>query len=129
MDSDEQAIRDLVSSWAAATKAGDVETVLNLMDGNAVFLVAGQAPMRGRAAFVQAMEGIAKFDVAAQSDIQEIKVFGDWAYCWNHLQVTMTPASGGPAVRRVGDVLSVLRRREGRWMIYRDANLLARTPD
>ncbi len=47
MDRDEQEIRQLVVTWMAATKAGDIDTVLSLMAEDVVFLVPGQAPMRG----------------------------------------------------------------------------------
>jgi ketosteroid isomerase-like protein len=39
MVSDEQQIRDLVSSWMAASKAGDVQTVPGLITDDVVFLV------------------------------------------------------------------------------------------
>jgi len=34
---DEQQIRELVSTWMAATKAGNVDTVLRLMTDDVVF--------------------------------------------------------------------------------------------
>jgi uncharacterized protein (TIGR02246 family) len=43
MERDEQEIRQLVATWMAATKAGDIDTVLRLMADDVVFLVAGQA--------------------------------------------------------------------------------------
>jgi uncharacterized protein (TIGR02246 family) len=46
MPNDEQQIREVVASWHAATRAGDVDTVLNLMTDDVVFLVAGRPPMR-----------------------------------------------------------------------------------
>jgi len=39
MQNDEQEIRQLVSTWMAATKAGDVEKALSLMADDVVFLV------------------------------------------------------------------------------------------
>jgi uncharacterized protein (TIGR02246 family) len=54
MRSDEEAIRQLVATWMAATKAGDIDTVLSLMAGDVVFLVAGQPPMIGKARFAAA---------------------------------------------------------------------------
>jgi ketosteroid isomerase-like protein len=36
------------------TKAGDIDTVLSLMAGDVVFLVAGQPPMIGKARFAAA---------------------------------------------------------------------------
>jgi uncharacterized protein (TIGR02246 family) len=46
MQSDEEQIRQLISTWHAATKAGDVDTVLSLIVGDVVFLVPGRPPMR-----------------------------------------------------------------------------------
>ena len=42
MKSDEQEIRQLVAAWMAATKAGDIETVLGLMADDVVFLMPGR---------------------------------------------------------------------------------------
>ena len=125
MSTDEQAIRDLVATWLSASKAGDDATVLSLMAEDVVFLLPGQPPMRGRSAFAAAQKGLADVDVDASGEIQEVKVFGDWAYCWNHLTVTMTPRNGAAPAKRAGDVLSVLRKQAGHWVIVRDANMLA----
>jgi ketosteroid isomerase-like protein len=43
MSTDEQQIRELVATWMAATKAGDVPKVMSLMTDDVVFLVAGLA--------------------------------------------------------------------------------------
>jgi uncharacterized protein (TIGR02246 family) len=123
MQRDEQEIRDLVSTWIRASNAGDVQKVLNLMADDAVFLVAGQKPMR-KADYIAgqaALEGVA---MEAKSEIQEIRVFGDWAYLWTKLSVVMTPR-GGAALMRAGNTLSILQKRDGRWLLVRDANMLA----
>jgi len=124
MTTDEQAIRDLVFTWLSATKAGDRDTVLGLMAEDVVFLQPGQEPIRGRAAFAKMQQAMANIDIDASSAIQEIRVFGEWAYCWNHLTVTVTPHTGGAPVKRAGHVLSVLQKQHGRWLIVRDANVL-----
>jgi len=129
MTADEQAIRDLVFTWLSATKAGDNDTVLGLMAEDAVFLQAGQEPMRGRAAFASAQQALADVDIDANSAIQEIRVFGEWAYCWNHLTVVVTPHTGGAPIKRAGHVLTVLQKQNGRWAIVRDANLLTAVRD
>src|ERR1044071_10338892 len=54
MQNDEQEIRNLVATWMAATKSGDVKAVLELMSDDVVFLVAGQPPMMGKSAFAAA---------------------------------------------------------------------------
>jgi ketosteroid isomerase-like protein len=64
-----------------------------------------------------------KLNIEGKAEFQEIQVDGVWAYCWNRLEVNIKPASG-PAMRREGYTLSILRKREGKWLLYRDANLL-----
>ena len=125
MRNDEQAIRQLVATWLEASKAGDTDKVLSLMADDVVFLVPGQPPMRGKAAFAAGQAGLRDVDIDATSEIEEIKVFGDWAYLWTSLCVVITPRNGGASVKRAGNTLSILQRQGGAWLIVRDANMLA----
>jgi uncharacterized protein (TIGR02246 family) len=125
MESDEQEIRQLVATWMSATKSGDNEKVLNLMAEDVVFLIPGQPPMRGKSAFATGQSALQQVDIDGQSEIQEIKVFGDWAYLWSKLSVTITPKSSGAPIKRSGNTLSILQKQSGKWVLYRDANLLA----
>ncbi|HEY1437654.1 MAG TPA: SgcJ/EcaC family oxidoreductase [Casimicrobiaceae bacterium] len=125
MENDEQAIRQLVTTWLDASKAGDTEGVLSLMTDDAVFLVAGQPPMRGKAAFAASQTALKTAKIDATSEIQEIKVMGDWAYMWTELSVVITPPNSAGPTRRAGNTLSILRRQANNWLIARDANMLA----
>ena len=123
---DEQQIRDLVATWMSATQAGDIDTVLSLMTDDVVFLVAGQESF-GKQKFAAAMRapaGAALPKIDGHSDIQEIRVAGDWAFMWSRLTVEVTPPGGGAPMKRAGHTLSVLRKSGGRWQLARDANLL-----
>lgn len=126
MTVDEQSIRDLVARWHAATAAGDVATVLQLMADDVVFLVAGQPPMKGRSTFEQRLRGLLQSHrIVSTGDIQEVQVSGNLAYCWSIVTVRMAPLSGGNPVVRSGSALSVLRKEaSGEWVVARDANLL-----
>ena len=125
MKSDEAQIRELVSTWMAATKSGDVETVLSLMTDDVVFLIPGRPVMRkgdfAAAAKSQASAGL-KFD--GKSDIQEVKVSGDWAFMWSKLTVVAEPPDGTAPTVRAGHTLTVFHRENGHWLLARDANLL-----
>jgi len=127
MQSDEDRIRDVVSTWMQATKTHDVQAILQLMTDDAVFLVPGKPVMRkadfAAAARAQASGKAPEFD--GRSDIQEIQVSGDWAFMWSKLTVVSKPPDGGKSVTRSGHTLTVFRREAGRWLLARDANLLA----
>jgi len=126
MENDEQAIREMIDTWLQASKAGDTEKVLTLMADDVVFLTPGQPPMRGKEAFAASQGAfLQNIELETYSEIQEIKVLGDWAYTWTNLTIVVTPKDGGKSVRRSGNTLSILRKENGRWTIYRDANMLA----
>ena len=130
MDADEQEIRDLVATWIAASAMGDHERVLGLMADDVVFLVPGQSPMRSKAAFAAAQASLENCRIDATADIQEIRVFGEWAYCWNKLSIVVSRLGGRPPVKRAGHALSILQKqRSGRWVIVRDANMLTVVPE
>jgi uncharacterized protein (TIGR02246 family) len=127
MQSDEAEMRQLVSTWMAATKAGDADTVLSLIADDAVFLVAGRPPIHKRefAETARAQSGRGAPKVDGTSEIQEIKVFGTWAFMWSKLRVVVTPRDGSPAIERAGHTLTVLTKDNGKWVLARDANLLS----
>lgn len=125
MQTDEQEIRQLVSTWMEATKAGDVEKVLSLMADDVVFLVPGQ-PVMHKADFAAAAQAQAKPDapqIDGSSEIQELKILGEWAFMWTRLTVTVTPFGAEP-ITRAGHTLTILQKQNGKWVLARDANLL-----
>ena len=130
MKSDEDQIRELLTTWMSASRAGDVDTVLSLMADDVVFLVAGRPPMGkeefARVARSQAGSGGPRID--GTSEVQELEVFGDRAFMWTRLKVVATPPDGSPPIERAGHTLTILRKENGRWLLARDANLLAPVP-
>ena len=127
MSTDEQQIRQLVADWMRLTQAGEVDQVLDLMADDAVFLVAGQPVMRkadfAAAAKAQAAPNGPKID--GHSDIQELRVLGDWAFMWTKLRVDVTPPGAQSAMTRAGHTLTLFHKQDGRWLLARDANMLA----
>jgi len=114
MQSDEQEIRQLVDTWMAASKTGDVETVLSLMAEDVVFLQPGQPPMRkvDFAAAARAQPGQEAPRIEGTSEVQEIKVLGEWAFMWTKLTVTVTPPGGSQSITRAGHTLSISRKKK-----------------
>ncbi len=91
MLSDEDRIRQVIASWHAATKAGDIDTVLGLMTDDVRFLVPGREPMRKDefAALSRVPPGSLHPQVHSTWDIQEVQVSGDLAFAWTHLAVAV----------------------------------------
>jgi len=124
MTNDERVIRELIETWMSASRTGDLATVLSLMADDVVFMVPGQKPF-GKEAFASNSEKMKNVRIDGRSEIEELKVLGDWAYLRNHIDLTMTPEGGTPT-RRAGYTLTILRKEaDGRWVLARDANLLA----
>lgn len=125
MTDDERAIRELVDAWMVCSKAGDLPAVLDLMTDDVIFMTPGGKPF-GKAAFAAASESMKNISLEGRSEIQELNVFGDWAYLRNYIEMTATPLNGGAPVRRSGYTLTILRKEaDGRWRLARDANLMA----
>jgi uncharacterized protein (TIGR02246 family) len=125
MSEDERAVRNLIATWMAATLAGDLDKVLSLMADDVIFMVPGQAPF-GKEAFAATSRGMKDARIDGKSKVEEVTVAGDWAWSRTHLTVTMTPPNG-PAIRRSGYTLSILRKKpDGAWVLARDANLLTK---
>ena len=131
MSNDEREIRQLITTWIEATKAGDTDTVLSLMTNDVVFLVTGRPPMIGKAAFATAMQapaGSGAPKIGGQSEVEEVQVLGDWAFMRTRLTVVVTPPGGAPSMTRAGYTLSILKKQDGKWLLARDANMLAPVP-
>jgi uncharacterized protein (TIGR02246 family) len=127
MTTDERAIRDLIENWLALSSAGDMSKVLTLMTDDVVFMVPGQEPF-GKEAFASRGDELKNARLEAKSEVVELKVLGDWAWCRTRLQVSITPPNGKPN-RRAGYTMSILQKRpDGSWALARDANLLAPEP-
>lgn len=123
----EQQIKELIATWMRATTAGDLALVLSLMVEDVVFLLPGQPPMRGRDAFAASFRtALQHVRIEGVSEIQEIRIAGDHAFCWSQLFLTITPLQGGLPKRRAGSTLSVfIKEADGHWRLARDANLLS----
>jgi len=48
---------------------------------------------------------------------------------WTKLSIVITPTKGGQPIRRAGHTLSILKKEKGKWLLARDANMLAVAPE
>lgn len=124
MMTDEDAIRELVETWMSASKAGDLATILDLMADDVLFMTASGEPF-GKDQFRHDFETMKAAMFDGRASIEEIRVAADWAWVRNHIDLTITPPGGLP-IRRSGYSLTILRKgSDGRWQLFRDANLVS----
>ena len=123
MTEDEHAIRELVDRWMEASKAGDIPAVLELMTDDVLFMTPHGEPF-GKEEFEENSVAMADAKVEGRADVREVEVAGDLAWARTHLEISMTPPGGEP-VRRSGYTLTILKKGgDGRWRLFRDANLV-----
>lgn len=127
MESDEQQIRELVATWLRASRAGDIDTLLGFMTDDVVFLRPGCSPM-SKAEFAKAARvpaGSTPPKIEGTSDVLEIQINEQWAFMVSQLSVCVTAPGNGQPVKRAGHTLTIFRKTDGKWLLARDANLLA----
>jgi uncharacterized protein (TIGR02246 family) len=126
MRPDEQAIRELHSTWIDAINSGDLARLLTLMADDVVFLNPGEEGF-GRGGFS------AKFSAAHQqlriccvSELVEVVVVGEVAYTRSRDSLTVSPRAGGVETWLAGDRMTIYRKQpDGGWLLARDANVLS----
>ena len=124
MSDDERAIRELVDTWMAASKAGDTAAVLELMTDDVLFMVCGREPF-GKEEFRANSESMRDLKMDGRAEILEMELLGDRAWIRNRIDLVLTPHEGEP-LHRSGYTLTILRKGDdGRWRLFRDANLVS----
>ena len=126
MGSDEQAIRELHSTWIDAVNAGDLVRLLTLMADDVVFLNPGRAPF-GRDGFFSGFSAAhQKARINCISELEDVVVVGEVAYTLSRDSLSVTPRAGGEAMQLAGHRITVYRKqRDGRWLLARDAHTLS----
>jgi uncharacterized protein (TIGR02246 family) len=125
MTDDERAIRELVDTWMAASRAGDLQTVLSLMADDVIFMTPGREPF-GKAEFAADSEAMKDVRIDGTTDVLEVEIAGRWAYIRNHIAIAVTLPGGGEPMHRSGYTLTILRKEpDGNWRLARDANLVS----
>jgi uncharacterized protein (TIGR02246 family) len=122
--SDEKAIRQTIQAWLEATKKGDSNALAEMLDDDVLFVVQDRAPF-GKEEFFAGDHG-APFRFESRVDIREVAVHGGWALTRVDLEIDMTPTHDSKPMKLAGRTMSVWRKTSGgRWVIWRDANMVA----
>lgn len=122
--SDEDAIKDTISAWLAASKEGDRAALADILDDDMLFVVAGRPPF-GKNAFLAGSPG-KPYRFEARVEVLEVVVEGNWALSRVRLDIEFGLSEGAGVAHLSGPTMTVWRKSAtGRWRIWRDANMVA----
>jgi uncharacterized protein (TIGR02246 family) len=126
MRSDEQAIREVHSTWIDAVNAADLDRLLGMTTDDVVFLIPGEEGM-GRDGFSTKFSAAhEQLRICCVSELMEVVVVGEVAYTLSRDSLTVSPRAGGEESRLAGGRMTVYRKHpDGRWLLARDANVLS----
>ena len=124
--SDEQAIKNTILKWVAASKEGNLHVLEGILDDDMLFTVPGRAPF-GKKEFLAGGSGKPhRFD--ANVSILEVIVNGDWALTRIYLDVDLAATEDAKVIHLAGPAMAVWRKASGEnWQLWRDANMVAPT--
>jgi uncharacterized protein (TIGR02246 family) len=123
---DDQAIREVHSTWIDAVNAGDLVRLLSLMADDVVFLGPGQAPF-GREGFSSNfMAAKQQIQFCCTSELEEAVVVGEVAYTRSRDALSVSPRAGEKEAQFAGHRMTVYRKQhDGRWLLSRDAHTVS----
>jgi ketosteroid isomerase-like protein len=119
----EQAAHQAHEAYTSAINSNDVDSILELLTDDVVFLAAHAPPMIGKADLRQWLEGyVGAFQTHWDKTVEELVVTGEWAFERYHYHSTDTPREGGAPVEDTGWGLIVYHYDpDGKWRVARDA--------
>ena len=95
MRPDEQAIREVHSTWIDAVNAGDLARLLSLMADDVVFLIPG-AECSDRDGFSTRFSAAhQQLRICCVSELQEVVIVGEVAYTRSRDSLSVSPLTGG----------------------------------
>jgi len=130
-EADRRAILTLLDKWRLATKAKDIQAILELVADDIVFLPAAVPPIRGRGEVENMYRAFFPRyrEIEQESAIEEVQVAGDWAFLWGTDELRLTPEPGGAEIHLKGKAVSILKREsDGSWRFWRGINNMTQQP-
>jgi len=126
MRSDEQAIREVHSTWIEAVNAGDLARLLAMTTDDVVFLIPGEQCSDRDAFSTKFSAAHQQLRIGCVSELIEAVIVGEVAYTRSRDSLTVSPRAGGEESRLAGDRMTIYRKQpDGRWLLARDANVLS----
>lgn len=120
---DEAAIRTLVTEvYGAKVNANEAVAYANELFADDVLWAPPDAPDRTDKAGIQAgmQNTFDKFTLAVQPSVEEIRIYGEFAYAIGNVDVKLTPKTGGDIVPVKFRIFWLLTKQtNGKWLIMR----------
>lgn len=112
------------SSWDTEShpyRRRDLDQIVARYAFDALSMPAGHAALRGREE-IRAWYGrrLGDFDMHSTSEVQSVDVIGDLAITSGIFRVTRAPERDVSALDHAGRFLSVMKRVDGEWLLWRD---------
>lgn len=126
MNTDEQDIREVHSTWIDAVNAGDLDRLLSMMTDDVVLINPGEEPF-GRDRFSANFSNThQQLQIDCSSELAEVVVIGDVAHTWSRDALSLTSRADGETTKLAGHRLTIYRKQpDGRWLLARDAHTLS----
>jgi uncharacterized protein (TIGR02246 family) len=126
MGVDEQAIREVHTTWIEAVNDGDLARLLTLMADDVVFLNPGRAAF-GRDGFSANFSAAhQKVRIRCSSELEEVVVVGEVAYTRSRDSLSVIPRDSEEATELAGHRITIYRKQpDGCWLLARDAHTLS----
>jgi len=114
------------TTWIDAVNAGVLGTLNSLMTEDVVFLNPGRE-FSGRNDFPADFSGAHQtYRIRCVSKLHGVTAAGDVAYTVSRDSLSLTPWSGGNSIELTGHRITIYRKQhDGRWLLARDAHMLA----
>ena len=122
LEDDLRAIEAVNQRDVQAALAGDADMMMSQWTDDFVVLPPVGPIMRGRAVIAKTMEGVENpmETVDWALNIEEVKIFGDYALQWGTYGGIVRPRAGGEKIGTGGKLMRVLQRQSnGSWKMYR----------
>jgi uncharacterized protein (TIGR02246 family) len=114
-------IRKLTARMNELVESGDVDSILDLMTDDVVFLVPDQLPIVGKQTYHDWVSGFQQqYSIKITVNSQELGMADEWAYEWGTLKETYTPRTSGEPFGLDGKFLRIFQKQsDGSWKIAR----------
>ena len=121
---DVTAIRTLIDRAQDVNNAGDIEGWVALFEEGAVYMPPGGDPVTTQQGLEDtAISGFSRYRSNIQIAVDEVEIWGDWAYARTTITGTATPYGDGNPIQIDMKALQILRRQpDGSWKVSRYIN-------